>query len=616
MVISMEQQTQELKNTQRKKLINSFLNTFQRRVIANPPGVCCISTHIAYLRTARSQTCGKCVPCAKGLEQLENMLQQIHDGTADMDLYVDMLWLAQTIRDTADCAIGYEAAYMVLANIKNFKDEYLYHINHHKCQSSVSVKVPCMYNCPANVNIPGYIALIRDERYADAINLIREDNPFPTACAFVCERPCEMQCRRTLIDAEINIRGLKKFAVDQIHADQIPVPPRNVHTGKKIAVVGGGPSGLTCAYFLARMGHSVVVFEAKEKLGGMLRYGIPGYRLPKDRLDEDIRGILAVGGIEVRLNVNIGRDVTTEELERDFDAVYLSIGAQKGRVIPIKNHDNPNVASAVEMLDQIGHGNLPDFTGKNVVVIGGGNVAMDCARSAVRCHAASVTLAVREPQVDMTALPSEIQGAIEEGVELMTMFAPSEIRTDEQGNVVGLLTKPQITSFYDANTGIPMVRDADKEPHEIPCDVIFMAIGQAVDSGGFDAYEKTRRGTFVADPTTALKDHPGIFAGGDCVSGPATAIMAIGAGKIAAINIDAYLGYHHHYRTEIPIPDSQGNMRHHMGRVNLTEKSARERKKNFCPVENSMSKEEAMQECGKCLRCDIFGSGTMKGGLL
>lgn len=612
----MEQQTQELKNTQRKKLINSFLNTFQRRVIANPPGVCCISTHIAYLRTARSQTCGKCVPCAKGLEQLENMLQQIHDGTADMDLYVDMLWLAQTIRDTADCAIGYEAAYMVLANIKNFKDEYLYHINHHKCQSSVSVKVPCMYNCPANVNIPGYIALIRDERYADAINLIREDNPFPTACAFVCERPCEMQCRRTLIDAEINIRGLKKFAVDQIHADQIPVPPRNVHTGKKIAVVGGGPSGLTCAYFLARMGHSVVVFEAKEKLGGMLRYGIPGYRLPKDRLDEDIRGILAVGGIEVRLNVNIGRDVTTEELERDFDAVYLSIGAQKGRVIPIKNHDNPNVASAVEMLDQIGHGNLPDFTGKNVVVIGGGNVAMDCARSAVRCHAASVTLAVREPQVDMTALPSEIQGAIEEGVELMTMFAPSEIRTDEKGNVVGLLTKPQITSFYDANTGIPMVRDADKEPHEIPCDVIFMAIGQAVDSGGFDAYEKTRRGTFVADPTTALKDHPGIFAGGDCVSGPATAIMAIGAGKIAAINIDAYLGYHHHYRTEIPIPDSQGNMRHHMGRVNLTEKSARERKKSFCPVENSMSKEEAMQECGKCLRCDIFGSGTMKGGLL
>ena len=360
----------------------------------------------------------------------------------------------------------------------------------------------------------------------------------------------------------------------------------------------------------------MVVYEAKEKLGGMLRYGIPGYRLPKDRLDEDINAILALGGIEVRLNVSIGKDIAAEDLEKEYDAVYLSIGAQKGRVIPIKNYDNPNVASAVEMLDRIGHGDLPDFSGKNVVVIGGGNVAMDCARSAVRCGAASVTLAVREPQVDMTALPSEIQGAIEEGVELMTMYAPAEIRVDENGNVKSLITKPQITSFYDSNIGMPMVRAADKEEYEIHFDVIFMAIGQAIVSADFAVYERSPRGNFITDATTALKDHPGVFAGGDCVSGPATAIMAIGAGKIAAINIDSYLGYHHHYRTNIGIPQSHGNMRHHMGRVNLTEKSARERKKSFCPVENSMSREEAMQECGKCLRCDVFGSGTMKGGLL
>jgi NADPH-dependent glutamate synthase beta subunit-like oxidoreductase len=268
------------------------------------------------------------------------------------------------------------------------------------------------------------------------------------------------------------------------------------------------------------------------------------------------------------------------------------------------------------MLDRIGHGDIPDFSGKNVVVIGGGNVAMDCARSAVRCGAASVTLAVREPQVDMTALPSEIQGAIEEGVELMTMYAPSEIRVDENGNIKSLITKPQITSFYDSNTGMPMVRDADKEEYEIPCDVIFMAIGQSIVSDGFSAYEKNTRGCFITDTTTAMKDHPGVFVGGDCVSGPATAILAIGAGRVAAMNIDSYLGYHHHYRMNIEIPESRGNMRHHMGRVNLTEKSARERKKSFCPVENSMTHEEAMQECGKCLRCDVFGSGTMKGGLL
>lgn len=607
---------QELKNTQRSRILNSFLRTFQKRVLANPPGVCCISTHIAYLRTARSQTCGKCVPCAKGLEQLERMMQKILDGGADMDLYVNMLWLAQNIKETADCAIGYEAAYMVLSNIKNFKDEYLYHIENHKCQSNVSVKVPCMYNCPANVNIPGYISLIGAERYADAINLIREDNPFPTACAYVCERPCEMQCRRSLIDSAVNIRGLKKFAVDEVPVDTISTPPRNVPTGKRIAVVGGGPSGLTCAYFLARMGHSVVIYEAKEKLGGMLRYGIPNYRLPKDRLDEDIRALLAVGGIEVRLNAPVGREITTESLEKEYDAVYLSIGAQKGRVIPIKNYDNPNVASAVEMLDHIGHGDLPDFTGKDVVVIGGGNVAMDCARSAIRCGAASVTLAVRERQVDMTALPSEIQGAIEEGVELMTMYSPVEIKVDENGNVKGLITQPQITSHYDERTGMPSVRDADKEPYEIPCDIIFMAIGQAVVTDQFTGFEVSPRGTFITDNTTAMKDHPGVFAGGDCVSGPATAIMAIGAGKVAAMNIDEYLGFHHAYRQNFDIPHVKSNMRHHFGRVNLTEKSARERKKSFCPVENSMSHEEAMQECSKCLRCDVFGSGTMKGGLL
>jgi NADPH-dependent glutamate synthase beta subunit-like oxidoreductase len=605
-----------LKNAEQTKLTMSSLQTFEKRIHANPPGVCPISTHIAYLRTARSQSCGKCVPCAKGLEQLENMMEKILDGDGDLDLYVDMIWLARTIKDTADCAIGYEAAYMVLNNIKNFKDEYMSHVNDHKCQAGTAIKVPCMYNCPANVNIPGYIALIGEGKYADAINLIREDNPFPTACAFVCERPCELQCRRALIDSEINIRGLKKFAVDNCAVDIISVPKRNVDTGKRIAVIGGGPSGLTCAYFLSRMGHSVVVYEGKEQLGGMLRYGIPNYRLPKERLDEDIRGLLAVGGIEVKLNCQVGTDVSMEQLREEYDSVYLSIGAQKGRVIPIKNYDNPNVCSAVEMLDQIGHGQLPDLTGKNVVVIGGGNVAMDCARSAVRCHAKSVTLAVRERQVDMTALPSEIQGAIEEGVELMTMYAPSEIEVDEDGNITALITKPQITGKYDEFTGQPTVRDAEKPPFAIPCEIVYMAIGQEIVSEPFQEYSVAPRKNFIADETTALKDYPGIFAGGDCVTGPATAIKAIGAGKIAAINIDEYLGYHHAYGQNIEIPEARENNRNHLGRVNMTERSARERKMNFDPVENGMSCEEAMQESSKCLRCDVFGSGCMEGGLL
>lgn len=606
----------KLVDTQRSKLTKSFLNTFEKRIHSNPPGVCPIATHVAYLKTARSQSCGKCVPCAKGLEQLENMMVKIMEGRGTLDDYVEMFWLAENIKKTADCAIGYEAAYMVLLCIKNNKEEYLSHINEHKCHADVSVKVPCMYNCPANVNIPGYISLIAENRYEDAVNLIREDNPFPTACAFVCERPCELQCRRGLIDAQVNIRGLKRYAVDKVKFDDIKVPRRNPSTGKRVAVIGGGPSGLTCAFYLARMGHDVVVYESNEKLGGMLRYGIPNYRLPKERLDDDINALLKVGGIEVKCNTKVGKDITLDEIRESFDAVYISVGAQKGRVIPIENYDHPEVCSAVDMLHKIGCGDIPDLTGKDVVVIGGGNVAMDCARSAIRCNAKSVTLSVREHQEDMTADFAEIQGAIEEGAALLTMYAPVKIKLNDEGHIEALVTQPQITSNYDPNTGMPMVRDADKPPVEIPCQIVYMAIGQQIEAEPFADLDISPRNTLITDNKTYMKGHDKIFAGGDCVSGPATAIKGIGAGKIAALNIDEYLGYHHSYNEDIDIPDANENMRHHIGRVNMNERFARERKNDFDSIELCMSHEEAMQECSKCLRCDVYGSGCMEGGLI
>ena len=606
----------KLVDTQRSKLTNSFLNTFEKRIHSNPPGVCPIATHVAYLRTARSQSCGKCIPCAKGLEQLENMMVKIMEGSGTLDDYVEMFWLAENIKKTADCAVGYEAANMVLLCIKNNKEEYLSHINEHKCHAQVSVKVPCMYNCPANVNIPGYVSLIAEQRYEEAVNLIREDNPLPTSCAFVCEHPCELQCRRALIDAPVNIRGLKRFAVENVNLAELNVPKRNPDTGKKIAVIGGGPSGLTCAFFLARMGHTVVIYESNEKLGGMLRYGIPNYRLPKESLDKEIEALLKVGGIEVKCNTKVGKDISLDEIKEAFDAVYLSIGAQKGRLIPIENFEHPEVCSAVDMLHQIGLGDMPDLTGKDVVVIGGGNVAMDCARSAIRCNAKSVTLSVREHQEDMTANPAEIQGAIEEGVALLTMYSPVKIKVNAAGHIEALVTKPQITSFYDLNTGMPMVKDADKPEFEIPCQVVYMAIGQQIDTTGFEQLDISDRNCFVADNKTYMKNHEKIFAGGDCVSGPATAIKAIGAGKIAAINIDEYLGYHHSYAESFDIPDASENMRYHMGRVNLNERFARDRKNDFEGIELNMSQEEAMQECSKCLRCDVFGSGCMEGGLV
>ncbi len=591
-----------------------FLDKFVKRVKATPPGVCPIAVQLSFLQDARSQTCGKCVPCRDGLEQVENMMEQILEGKADMQMFENMVALAQMIQDTADCAIGYEAANIVLQSVETFKEEYLSHINEHRCQEEVGQKVPCISYCPAHVDIPGYIALIGEHRYADAINLIRHDNPFPTACAFICEHPCEEKCRRDLIDSPVNIRGLKKFAVDQIAADQVKVPECNVSTGKKVAIIGGGPSGLTTAYYLSLMGHKVVVFEEREALGGMLRYGIPNYRLPKDRLDQDINAILSTGNIEVRLNTAVGKDITMEEILEQFQAVYIAIGAQAGKTVSVEGVHANGVYSAVEMLGEIGRGNIPDYTGKRVVVVGGGNVAMDCARSAIRCNAAEVTVIYRRRQIDMTALPSEIQGAIEEGVELLTLNAPVKIHEDENGNVCGFVCQPQIISVYDRQ-GKPSATKANKPELEVPCDIVLMAIGQDIVSGPFEEYDvHPRRRTFETEDTTKLKSYDKIFAGGDCVFGPATVIKAIGAGKVAALNIDEYLGYHHKYLEDIQIPDPKENDRTHYGRVHLTDRSARERKHNFEPIENGMSYDEAMQECRKCLRCDHFGCGVVEGG--
>lgn len=603
-----------ISNNDTTKKVASFLNRYEHRVSTCPPGVCPITIQKSLLHASHAQTCGKCVPCRDGLAEVEKYMTEILEGRGTLDTYQDMIALAELIKDTADCAIGYEAAEAVLLGAEVFKDEYMSHIEHGKCKEEIGQKVPCISYCPAHVDVPGYIALVREGDYAGAINLIRKDNPFPTACAFICEHPCEERCRRNLIDSPINIRGIKKFAVDQIAADQVATPEAGVDTGKKVAVVGGGPAGLTTAYFLSLMGHKVVVFEERAELGGMLRYGIPNYRLPKDRLDEDINAILSTGNIEVRKNVAIPKDITMEQLTEEYDAVYISIGAQTGKSLRLEGVESKNVFSAVDMLGDIGRGDIPDYTGKKVIVIGGGNVAMDAARSSVRCGAEEVTIVYRRRQEDMTALPSEVQGAMEEGVELLTMHAPDRIEANEAGEVTALYAKPQMIGAYD-RAGRPAPVDTDKESIRIDCDIILLAIGQDIVSKPFEAYSvHPRYGTFEADQYCRVKGYDKVFAGGDCVFGPATVIKAIGASRVAAVNIDEYLGYHHTLDCGVTVPPAKENNRTRFGRGQITERSARERKHDFSGIENGFSYAEAMQECSRCLRCDHYGCGVLEGG--
>ena len=593
-------------------VVEDLYHSVERRIASSPPGLCPVDMTLTFLNLCHAQSCGKCVPCRVGLGQLSALLRQVLDGTGTLETIDTIEATAQVILDTADCAIGVDAARQVLMGMRGFRDDYISHVTEGRCLGGLENPVPCVALCPAGVDIPGYVALVSEGRYADAVKLIRKDNPFPTACAYICEHPCEARCRRGMIDDPINIRGLKKFAVN--NAGTVPNPPCAPDTGKRVAIVGGGPGGLSAAYYLRLMGHSVTVYEQQKKLGGMLRYGIPSYRFPREKLDEEIASILSTG-IEVKLETTIGKDISYNDLRKQYDALYLAIGAQTDKKTGIPGEDSQGVISAVEMLRSIGDDIMPDFTGKKVVVIGGGNVAMDVTRSAIRLGAEKVSCVYRRRQADMTALPEEVEGALAEGAELLTLQAPVRIEADENGHATALWVQPQIIGPVGRD-GRPRPNKADCPEVRIPADLILVAIGQGVETHYFEeGGVPVRRGSFLAEEDSSLDTQEGVFAGGDCVTGPATAIRAIAAGKVAAANIDEYLGYNHVITTDVQIlpPPRLNNLPPH-GRVTIGEREASERKKDFACIECEMSLEEATTEATRCLRCDHFGYGSFKGG--
>ena len=592
-------------------VVEQMYRNMERRIAASPPGLCPVDMALNSLDLCRAQTCGKCVPCRIGLTQLSDMLSEILDGHSDLRMLRHLEETAQVIVDTADCAIGIDAANLILTSVRGFREDFEEHILHHRCLGTLRNPVPCVAMCPAGVDIPGYIALVKAGRFADAVRLIRKDNPFPTACAYICEHPCESRCRRNMVDDAINIRGLKRAAVDR--AGEVPQPAPAPSTGKRVAVVGGGPIGLSAAYYLSLMGHKVTVYEKRRQLGGMMRYGIPSYRFPREKLDGEIRSILSLG-IEVHTEVDIGGDLTLEQLRGQYDALYLSIGAHTEKKVGIEGEDAIGVMSAVDMLRHIGDNEMPDFTGMNVAVIGGGNVAMDVTRSAVRLGAQRVTCVYRRRQEDMTAQVEEVEGAIAEGAEILTLHAPLRVEV-EDGRATALWAQPQLIGEVD-KAGRPRPNTASVEPVRIPADIIIVAIGQGIESKGFEqaGIKIQRGGTLLAYSSTQLPELDGVFAGGDCVSGPATVVRAIAAGKAAADNIDDYLGFHHEIEADVEIPTPRCEDIRPRGRVDCREREASERKCDFDCMECSMTDEEVAQEAGRCLRCDHFGYGIFKGG--
>ncbi|MCX7681841.1 MAG: FAD-dependent oxidoreductase [Anaerolineae bacterium] len=486
-------------------------------------------------------------------------------------------------------------------------------------------RAPCRDACPIGQRAQGYIALIREGRFAEAYRTIREDNPFPSVCGRVCNHQCEEACTRGKVDQPVSIMRLKRFVADWAlsHPDEVQLPRPPVQpTGKRVAIVGSGPAGLTCAQDLALKGHSVTVFEALPVAGGMLRVGIPSYRLPYALLQKEIDDILALG-VELKLNHRV-EDVGTL-LQDGYDAVFVAIGAHRGMWLPIPGVDLPQVWSALDFLRQVSLGQYPDLAGKRVLVIGGGDVAMDAACTALRVGIANcesqaralpeVHILYRRSLAEMPAQPLERQQAEEEGVIFDFLTNPVEILADEQGNVRAVRCVRMELGEPDAS-GRREARPIPGSEFEMPADVVIFAIGARPDLSCLPAEVKRTRGeTIVVDPDTLATNIPGLFAGGDAVTGMAFVVDAIAAGHRAARSIDAYL------RGEPVQP------RPSPGVAVLSEKEARElvasgkasalprheapaappgeRVCDFREVFGPFAEEQARAEAARCLGCGI-----------
>lgn len=574
-----------------------------RRLTSLPPEQCPVDFTASLIRLFQSDSCGKCTPCRTGLGAALTILDALLHGEAEAKDLDTLAATARTMYTASDCAIGFTAGKVLLDALEGFAEDFACHIEYDRCSCKAKPEAPCAQTCPAHVDIPGYIACIRAGRLDDALRVIRNDNPLPTVCGYVCEHPCEATCRRTFQDDPVNICGLKRFAAD--HAEWSAAPACKPATGKKVAVIGGGPAGLTAAYYLQLMGHAVTIFDQREKLGGMIRYGIPDYRLPQARLDADIDFILSTG-VDVRVDCAVGEDISYDEIASAFDAVYLAIGAHADKSLGLEGEEAAGVISAVDFLRAAGSGTPFDLAGKRVCVVGGGNVAMDCVRTTKRLGASWVECVYRRRIADMTALAEEIEEAQAEGCQISQLLAPVGIQLDDAGDVTGLIVQPQIIGAVGRG-GRPAPFPADVEPQVIPCDVVIVAVGQDIDSSAFAHVVDTQRGCIVAREDGAIADASSLlYAGGDAVSGPATVIKAIVAGKVAAANIDEALGYAHDVFDSVDIPPARPAIGA-CGRVNLKDVAFAEAALTFDLAKIGMSCQEAAQESSRCLRCDHYG---------
>ncbi len=582
-------------------------------VIVMDEDTCMVDIARFFLEFTQEESCGKCPPCRVGTKRMLEIVERICQGEGEEGDIERLIALGETISQTALCGLGQTAANPVLSTIRHFRHEYEAHIKDKYCEAGVCstmFKARCSNACPASVNIPGFVSLVGEQRYNEALRLHRERNPLASICARVCFHPCESKCMRSSLDGSLAIRHVKRFMVEQEQEPQLPEILENAeNAARKIAVVGSGPAGLSAAYFLARLGYKPVVFEAEPKAGGMLVQAIPAYRLPRPELEREITMIEAMGA-RFEYGKALGKDFTLQSLKDEgYDAVFVAVGAPQGTGIGIPGEDGPGVYDGLSFLKEYnvsGAGTV----GKNVAVIGGGNAAIDAARTALRLGAESVKILYRRTRAQMPAWGEEIDAADLEGIDIMTLVAPEEIVRDASGKVTGVRCKEMALGDYDRSGRRRPVAGHNPD-FVVEADTVIAAIGQKLDAPAVldgTPVELNRWGYLAADPNTGQTSVDWVFTGGDAATGPSSVVEAIGAGEKAAAAMDEFLtgANHAFWRRDIEPPtffdpDADPEL---VDRHAVEELAVGARVTNFDEVELGWAAEVAIAEAKRCLRCD------------
>ena len=574
---------------------------------------CMVDMARFFLDFVQDESCGKCPPCRIGSKRMLEIVDRICAGKGEEGDIEKLEELGRIIRETSLCGLGQTAPNPVLSTIRHFRAEYEAHIREKRCVAGVCpdlVRAPCQSACPANVDVPGFIALVGQNRIAEALRLHRERNPFAAVCARVCFHTCEDKCRRGLVDEAVSIRGIKRFMVDTEATMQHPeVRASEANAKRKVAIIGAGPAGLSCAYFLARLGYRPEVFEAESRPGGMPVQTIPAYRLPREILSLEVRMIERMG-VRIETHRRLGRDYSLQELrDQGFEAVFLGVGAPLGQHLGVPGEDSAGVEDAIHFLRQYNiRGSVP--VGQQVVVIGGGNAAIDTARTAIRLGAESVTVLYRRTREEMPAYAEEIEEAENEGVKIRVLTAPLEILNWE-GLVTGVSCQAMTLGEFDRSGRRRPVATAEP-PFVIQADQVITAIGQRLEPAkllGDLKVALSRDGFIAADPHTGRTSLDWLYSGGDAVTGPSSVVEAVAGGERAAVAIDAqFTGAEHAFwqrERACTVPFDPAAEPVHIARAHMELLPVERRRENFNEVEQSWTEQVAVCEARRCLRCDF-----------